>query len=487
MSTIVSPSAHTMAPSLVRTRFAPSPTGALHIGGVRTALFSWLYARRHGGQYLLRIEDTDRERSTDEATQVILDGFAWLGIDADEGPYFQSRRFERYREVAGQMIAAGLAYRCYCTPGELAEMRAQQTARGEKPRYDGRCRDRAQGPADAPHAVRFRQPTEGQVIVEDLVHGPVVFENSELDDLVLLRSDATPTYHFGVVVDDTDMHITHVIRGDDHLNNTPRHINIFRALKVPAPRYAHIPMIAGPDGAKLSKRHGAVNVLEYREQGYLPEALLNYLVRLGWSHGDQELFSRDEMIALFDLSAVQRSMARFDVDKLNWLNQHYMKTAPAGRLAEGVRHQLLRSGLKFDQNSVALEPLVDAFRERAKTLREMAERLHVYVADDLSYEAKAAQKHLQAPAADPLRKVHAGLEALADWTEAGTQGVVESVAAAAGIGLGKVAQPLRVAITGDTASPGIGLTLKLLGRERVLARIERALAYIQSNSAASAG
>ncbi len=317
------------------------------------------------------------------------------------------------------------------------------------------------------------------------MHGPVVFENSELDDLVILRSDGTPTYHFGVVVDDADMQMTHVIRGDDHLNNTPRHINIFRALKLPAPHYAHIPMIAGPDGAKLSKRHGAVSVLEYREQGYLPEALLNYLVRLGWSHGDQEVFSRDEMIALFDLSSVQRSMARFDVEKLNWLNQHYMKSAPAERLAEGVREQLLGSGVAADAET--LVPLVDAFRERAKTLREMAERVHVYLADDLAYEPKAAAKQLQAPAADLLRGVRGGLEALPDWTESATQAVVESVAATAGVGLGKVAQPLRVAVTGDTASPGIGVTLKLLGRQRTLTRIDRALDYIQQTAAQPAG
>jgi glutamyl-tRNA synthetase len=328
--------------------------------------------------------------------------------------------------------------------------------------------------------VRFRQPTEGQVIVEDLVHGPVVFENSELDDLVILRSDGSPTYHFGVVVDDADMQITHVIRGDDHLNNTPRHINIFRALKLPVPHYAHIPMIAGPDGAKLSKRHGAVSVLEYREQGYLPEALLNYLVRLGWSHGDKEVFSRDEMCALFDLSSVQRSMARFDVEKLNWLNQQYMKVVPARRLADGVRDQLAASGLDVD--SATLEPLVDAFRERAKTLREMAERVHVYLADDLVFEQKAAQKHLQAPAADLLSKVRDGLAALTDWTEAGTQGVVEGVATTAGVGLGKVAQPLRVAVTGDTASPGIGVTLGLLGRQRTLTRIDRAIDHIRQTS-----
>jgi glutamyl-tRNA synthetase len=443
----------------VRTRFAPSPTGALHIGGVRTALFSWLYARRHGGQYILRIEDTDRERSNEQSVRGIIEAFEWLGIDADEGPYFQSRRFDRYREVAAQMIAAGLAYRCYCTTDELAAMRAEQTARGEKPRYDGRCRDRKAPREGVAAAVRFRNPTEGQVAVDDLVHGRVVFENSELDDFVLLRSDDTPTYHFGVVVDDGDMRITHVIRGDDHLNNTPRHINLFRALGLVPPSFAHIPMIAGPDGAKLSKRHGAVDVLAYRDLGYLPEALLNYLVRLGWAHGDQEIFTRAEMIALFDLSSVQRSIARFDTEKLDWLNQQYIKAAPAARLAAALAPQLTRLGVNPPPVD-ALAPYADAFRERAKTLREMAETLRTYLVDELEYDPKAARKHLNAAAAALLGNVRAGLADLADWSDdAAAQAVVERVAAAAGLGLGKVAQPLRVAITGDTASPGIGTTL----------------------------
>ncbi len=469
-----------MTHSLVRTRFAPAPTGALHIGSVRTALFCWLYARRHGGQYILRIEDTDRERSTDESARVILEAFEWLGLDADEGPYFQSRRFERYRTVAAEMLAAGLAYRCYCTPDELAEMRAQQTARGEKPRYDGRCRNGGRGRDGMPSVVRFRQPGEGQVIVDDMVHGPVVFENSELDDLVLVRSDGTPTYHFGVVVDDADMRITHVIRGDDHLNNTPRHINLFRALDLTPPRYAHLPMIAGPDGAKLSKRHGAVSVLDYRDEGYLPDALLNYLVRLGWAHGDQELFSREEMVALFDLTAVQRSVARFDIEKLKWMNQQYIKKAAANDLADGVRGYLERSGLALPETSSPLEPLVDAYRERAKTLREMADRIAIYFVDDVVYEPQAAKKFLQPATAPLLRQVRDGLAALGEWTEGATQGVVENLASTAGVGLGKVAQPLRVAVTGDTASPGIGTTLALLGRQRTLARIDRALASIDS-------
>jgi glutamyl-tRNA synthetase len=459
--------------TVVRTRFAPSPTGALHIGGVRTALFSYLFARHHDGEYVLRVEDTDRERSTEESARGIIEAFEWLGIEADEGPYFQSRRLERYREVAADMVARGLAYRCYCTPDELSEMRAAQTARGAKPRYDGRCRERTAPREGVSPAIRFANPADGQVVVDDLVHGRVVFENAELDDLVILRSDGTPTYHFGVVVDDADMRITHVIRGDDHLNNTPRHINLFNALGWAVPSYAHIPMIAGPDGAKLSKRHGAVSALEYREQGYLPEALLNYLVRLGWSHGDQELFSRQEMIELFDLSAVQKSVARFDAEKLNWLNQQYIKTASAERLASEVRRQPELAAVSPSVET--LEPIVDAFRERAKTLREMAEQVHVYVADELAYEPKAAQKHLQAAAQPLLVDVRRGLGELGEWTEPATQAVLERVAADAGVGLGKVAQPVRVAVTGGTASPGIGLTLKLIGRERALARLDRAI------------
>jgi glutamyl-tRNA synthetase len=331
-----------------------------------------------------------------------------------------------------------------------------------------------------PAVVRFRQPTEGQVIVDDLVHGPTVFENSELDDLVILRSDGTPTYHFGVVVDDSDMQITHVIRGDDHLNNTPRHINLFRALGLEPPRYAHIPMIAGPDGAKLSKRHGAVDVLEYREQGYLPEALLNYLVRLGWSHGDQELFRREEMIRLFDFDAVQRSPARFDVEKLNWLNQHYIRQAPASVLAAALQERLRALGVDCP-HATALEPIADAFRERAVTLREMAEKARVYVEDPIDYDPKAS-RHLGSASIAVLSAARERLAALSEWTEQSTQEAVESVASAAGLGLGKVAQPIRVAVTGGTASPGIGTTLAILGRDRTLARLDRALEVASGTS-----
>jgi glutamyl-tRNA synthetase len=463
----------------VRTRFAPSPTGALHIGGVRTALFSWLYARRHGGQYVLRIEDTDQERSSDEFVEPILESFEWLGLDADEGPIFQSRRLERYREVAEEMIRAGRAYRCYCTQEELTAMRAEQTAAGRKPRYDGRCRERNRPRDGVEPAVRFRNPDTGQVVVEDLVHGRVVFENSELDDLVILRSNGTPTYHFGVVVDDADMRITHVIRGDDHLNNTPRHINLFAALGLPAPHYAHIPMIAGPDGAKLSKRHGAVSVLEYRDRGYLPDAMLNYLVRLGWSHGDQEIFSRQEMIERFGLASVQKSPARFDIEKLNWLNQHYIKAADARMLGDALARELTRLGVDV-ADSATLVPIVEALRERATTLVEMAEQARVYVADLQGYDPKGAAKYLTPAASDLLGQVRAGLARLDEWTVESTQRVVEDVAQTSGAGMGKVAQPVRVAVTGGTASPGIGVTLRILGRQRTLERLDRAVAFARS-------
>src|ERR1700691_5856561 len=321
----------------VRTRFAPSPTGFLHIGGLRTALFCWLYARRHGGKYVLRIEDTDLERSTAEAIQQILDGLEWAGLDHDEGPFYQTRRFDRYREVIEQMLAQGSAYRCYCTKAELEQMRAEQAARGEKPRYDGRWRDRSDSREGVPYVVRFKNPLAGEVVVDDVVHGRVVFQNSELDDLIIARSDGTPTYNFCVVVDDMDMQITHVIRGDDHLNNTPRQLNMLLALGAKAPVYAHLPMILGADGAKLSKRHGAVSVLQYRDDGFLPEAVLNYLARLGWSHGDQEIFTIEEMIRLFDIADVNTSASAINFEKLAWLNQQHMMRAPAARIVTPLR------------------------------------------------------------------------------------------------------------------------------------------------------
>src|ERR1022692_1028981 len=328
----------------VRTRFAPSPTGFLHIGGLRTALFCWLYARRHGGTFVLRIEDTDLERSTEAAIQQILDGMEWAGLDHDEGPFYQTKRFDRYTEVIEELLASGNAYRCYCTKEELAQLRAEQMARGEKPRYDGRWRNRTDSRTGVEPVVRFKNPLVGEVIVDDVVHGRVVFQNAELDDLIIARSDGTPTYNFCVVVDDMDMQITHVIRGDDHLNNTPRQLNILLALGRKPPIYAHLPMILGSDGTKLSKRHGAVSALQYRDDGFLPEAVLNYLVRLGWSHGDQEFFTIEEMVRMFDIAHVNPAPARFDADKLRWVNHEHIKRLPDAELGARLAPFLLRAG-----------------------------------------------------------------------------------------------------------------------------------------------
>src|SRR6202161_1626943 len=372
----------------VVTRFAPSPTGMLHIGGVRTALFSWLYARHHAGKFILRVEDTDRERSTDDAVRVILDGMHWLQLDADEGPYFQSQRYERYRAVIAQLLERGAAYRCYCTREELEAMRLQQLARKEKPRYDGRCRENQQVRAGVVPAIRFKNPLDGEVIVDDQVHGRVVFHNRELDDLIIERSDGNPTYNFCVVVDDMDMGVTHVIRGDDHLNNTQRQMNMLRALGATPPVYAHVPMILGPDGAKLSKRHGAVSVLQYQQEGYLPDALLNYLVRLGWSDGDQEVFSRDEMIAAFDIKDVNKSAAAFNAEKLLWLNQQHLMRAPVSQLAPALRTQLAALGVTVADERL-LEGVVNAQRERAKTLKEMAQSSLFFFRDFDSFDDKA--------------------------------------------------------------------------------------------------
>jgi len=456
------------------TRFAPSPTGLLHIGGVRTALFSWLQARRHGGRFILRVEDTDRERSTDEAVRVIVEGMHWLGLDADEGPYYQTQRFDRYREVIGQMLAAGSAYHCYCSKEELEQMRAGQTARKEKPRYDGRCRNReAAVPGVAP-VVRFRNPLDGEVVVKDLVHGDIVFRNTELDDLIIARSDGTPTYNFCVVVDDADMGITHVIRGDDHINNTPRQMNMLLALDVTPPAYAHVPMILGPDGAKLSKRHGAVSVLQYEEEGFLPDALLNYLVRLGWSHGDQEIFTREEMIALFDIADVNKAASAFNPEKLLWLNQqHMMRTDPA-QVAPYLKPHLARLGLAADDDRL-IEGVILAQRERTKTLKDMAQASRFFFTDSIEFDAKAVAKHLTAETKGFLATLRERLAALPSWDAPAIHAAIETLAAELGVGLGKVAQPVRVAVTGGTISPPIDQTLNLLGRERTMLRLATAI------------
>jgi glutamyl-tRNA synthetase len=460
----------------IRTRFAPSPTGLLHIGGVRTALFSWLYARRHGGRFILRIEDTDRERSTDEATQVILDGMQWLGLDADEGPFYQSRRMDRYREVLAQFLQAGHAYRCYCTKEELEEIRNRQMATTQKPRYDGTCRHRTEPRPGVEPVLRFKNPIDGAVVVEDVIHGNVVFDNAELDDLIIARSDGTPTYNFCVVVDDMDMKVTHVIRGDDHLNNTPRQINMLRALGATTPVYAHVPMILGADGAKLSKRHGAVSVLQYREDGYLPEALLNYLVRLGWSHGDQEVFSVEDMQRLFDIGDVNKSASAFNPDKLLWLNQQHIMRATPERLAEYLKPQLATLGVA-ETDDRKLAAVAKVMQERAKTLREMAQNSVYFFRDFTAYDEKAAKKILTAESAAPLRAVRDKLSALDEWTAAGVHDAVNQTATELSVGMGKVAQPIRVAVTGTAVSPPIDATLEVLGRATTLRRLDDALRY----------
>jgi glutamyl-tRNA synthetase len=462
----------------VRTRFAPSPTGYLHIGGARTALFSWLYARRHGGEFLLRIEDTDRERSTDDAVRAIFEGMDWLGLAPDQPAVFQTQRFDRYRAVAQQLLAEGKAYHCYCSKEELEQMRAQQMARKEKPRYDGRCRQRTEPKPGVQPVLRFKNPEGGEVVIEDLIKGRIVFQNAELDDLIIVRADGTPTYNFCVVVDDADMGITHVVRGDDHVNNTPRQINILQALGVTPPRYAHVPMILGADGVKLSKRHGAVSVIEYRALGFMPDAVLNYLVRLGWSHGDQELFTRQQMIELFDLTRVQQSPARFDLEKLVWVNHQYLKTADPALVAAELDWHLKRLGVDA-AGGPPLTEVVLAQRERCKTLVEMSEKSVFFYRDFERYDDKAAAKHLNAETLPALRALQAALAGLTGWEAAAIQGAVDGVAAALGAKLGVVAQPLRVAVAGNSVSPPIDETLRLLGRERTLARLAKAIAFIE--------
>src|ERR1700722_14761615 len=457
---------------IVRTRFAPSPTGFLHIGGLRTALFCWLYARRHAGQFVLRIEDTDLERSTEAAIQQILDAMKWAGIDHDEGPFRPTPPFDRYKEGIGELMAKGHAYRCYCTKEELAQLRADQTARGEKPRYDGRWRDRTDVRPDVAPVIRFKNPMGGEVVVDDVVHGRVVFQNSELDDLIIARSDGTPTYNFFVVVDDMDMQITHVIRGDDHLNNTPRQLNMLLALGQRPPVYAHLPMILGADGAKLSKRHGAVSVLQYRDEGFLPEAVLNYLARLGWSHGDQEGFSIEEMIEIFDIADVNKSASAFNVDKLMWLNQQHMMRAPAPRIVPVLRWHLDREGIQATDET-QLEQIVLSQRERAKTVHEMAVNSVFFFRAPTVYDEKAVRKHVTADVLGLLADAADALAQLADWSAPVIHKVISGFAAAKGISLGKLAQPIRLAVCGGTVSPPIDATLAILGKTEALSRLSK--------------
>ncbi|HVL35404.1 MAG TPA: glutamate--tRNA ligase [Burkholderiales bacterium] len=457
----------------VRTRFAPSPTGYLHIGGARTALFSWAYARRHGGRFILRVEDTDLERSTQESVQAILDGMRWLGLDWDEGPVFQMQRLGRYREVAERLIAAGHAYYDYMSREELEALRREQLARGEKPRYDGRWRpERARGrtpPKDVKPVVRFRTPEAGEVGWNDLVKGPISFPNAELDDLVLLRADGVPTYNFGVVVDDLDMGITHVIRGDDHVNNTPRQIHIFQALEAALPAFGHVPMILGADGERLSKRHGAVSVLQYRDDGYLPEALVNYLARLGWSHGDDEIFTREQLVQWFDLAHVSRSAAQFNPEKLAWINQQYLKRADDERLAALLEPELRRRG-RQPGGGPSLLAVVRLLKDRAASLLQLADEAMLFY----QLEVDPGPPDWDPAVTKALRLLEARLAAVA-WERGAINEAIKEAVKASGLKMPQVAMPLRRLVTGRTQTPSIDAVLELIGRETVLLRLSRHL------------
>ena len=465
---------------MTKTRFAPSPTGVLHVGGARTALFCWLYSRKTNGKFVLRIEDTDLERSTPESVRAILDAMQWLGLDYDEGPYYQTQRFERYQAAIRQLLEQGDAYYCQCSRERLDAMRERQMADRQKPRYDGCCRDLGLRPQEGlPLVVRFRNPQQGVVSFRDHVKGEVSVANAELDDLIIERSDGSPTYNLSVVVDDMEMAITHVLRGDDHVNNTPRQVNILRALGAPVPEYAHVPMILGDDGKRLSKRHGAVGVMEYFEAGYLPEAMLNYLVRLGWSHGDQEIFTRDEMIELFSLDGLNKSASSFNTEKLNWINQQYLMSRPLDDIVGLVKQRLERLQIEFD-DSLDFAAVVDLYRQRANTVNELVDSILYYFVDFADYDAKAAAKALKEPALEPLQLLHARLAQLQSWTTVDIHAVIEGITQELEVGMGMVGQPLRVAVTGGSFSPPIDQTVELLGKARSIARIERAIDFISA-------
>jgi glutamyl-tRNA synthetase len=460
------------------TRFPPSPTGYLHIGGARTALFNWLYTRKNKGKMILRIEDTDRERSTQEAVEVILQGMHWMGLDWDEGPYYQTQRFDRYAEVTQKLLDQGDAYYCTCSKQRLDEMREEQMANGQKPRYDQKCRH-LNLPDSEEAVVRFKNPNGGVVVFDDLVRGRVTVANDELDDLIIARPDGTPTYNLTVVVDDLDMDMTHVIRGDDHINNTPRQVNILKALGAELPVYAHVPMILGEDGKRLSKRHGAVSVLDYDKMGVLPEALLNYLVRLGWSHGDQEIFSIDEMIAAFDIADVNRAPSTFNPEKLLWLNQHYIKEADTQRLVDNLRPRLEARGADFNVGP-ELEAVVEMMRDRAQTLEEMADKSMYLYQQDIEFDAAAAKKFLRPVAMELMQAAKTAFIDLREWTAESIGAAIDQVLQQHEVKIVKLAQPLRVAVSGTAATPSIDITLENVGRERTLTRIDKAIDFIQA-------
>ena len=460
----------------VRTRFAPSPTGYLHIGGARTALFSWLYARKHGGKFILRIEDTDVARSTTESIQAILDGMEWLGLNWDEGPFFQSQRFDEYRKFANELLEKGLVYKCWCTPAELEARREAAMKEGRPPRYDGRCRDRKDAP-DGPYALRFRVPP-GVTSFKDEIKGVISFENSEIEDLIILRSDGTPTYNFCVVVDDATMDITHVIRGDDHINNTPKQIFLYKALGHEIPIFAHLPMILGSDKTRLSKRHGATSVMAYKEMGYLPHALVNYLARLGWSHGDQEIFSIDELVEKFSLDSVGKSSGVFNPEKLMWLNQHYIKASKPEEISTLVLPFLKEYGINAS-NDNRLPEIVKTLQERARTIKEMADSSLFYFKEEMEYDPKAAEKFLIPENAPLFEELKTRLCALASFSHDDIAAAFNSLLEEKGLKLGKLAQPVRVALTGGTVSPGIFETISAMGKALAVKRIDAALARMQ--------
>ena len=455
------------------TRFPPSPTGYLHIGGARTALYSWLHARQQQGSFVLRIEDTDLQRSTQESVQAILDGMQWLGLDYDQGPFYQTQRFERYAQVIEQLLSAGHAYHCECSKERLDEVREQQKAAGLKPKYDGHCRKLGLNASDS-SVVRFKNPVDGDVLIDDLVKGPIKISNQELDDLVIARADGVPTYNLTVVVDDMDMGISHVIRGDDHINNTPRQINILQALAMPLPHYAHVPMILGEDGGRLSKRHGAVSVMQYRDEGYLPDALLNYLVRLGWSHGDQELFSMDELLNLFKIENVNRAASTFNQEKLLWVNQEKIKAlSPEQLLAEAAWHfQQQGIDVAADDYSIAVVALI---QERCKTLLDVVSQTKPFFTAIEVYDEKALKKWIKDNSVDLLQQLVALLQDLPEWSKELIHASVNKVVENNEIGFAKIAQPVRIAVTGSTMSPSIDATLELFGREESLRRLQAAL------------
>ena len=470
----------------VRVRFAPSPTGFLHIGGVRTALFNWLYARQQQGVFILRIEDTDQSRSTDESIRAIIEGLQWVGLDWDEGPYRQTERIELYRSHAMKLLDGGQAYWCVCTAEELEARRKEAEAKGLSPRYDGRCRNLDITRPSGEAALRFKAPQTGQTVVDDLIKGKIVFDNAVLDDLIILRSNGYPTYNFSVVVDDALMHVTHVVRGDDHLTNTPRQVPIFQALGFPVPQFGHLPMILGADKARLSKRHGATSVMAYKEMGYLPEAMVNYLARLGWSYGDQELFARSELIEKFNWKSVQTSAAVFNPDKLLWMNAEYIKTSPPETVAQALEPLLKHAGLLDDQDAVPhewLAQLVILVRERAKTLVEMVEWVKPYFGETVVWEEDAAKKFLTPSTAPMLRKLLERFVSLPGFSKQAWEEQFKRLVEEEGMKMGQLAQPVRVALTGRTASPGLFDVMEILGRERTLSRLRQSLTRAETASA----